>query len=175
MGRDAPASYLAKAVSFIIVPPPKVRANEVLSVINSTIHFFADTGFAYLAYAHNLSVMKWVIVFLAVLNFGYMAFDGTRALVTGSYITPSSGEYKGRLGPWSKVVSAIGIEPESTLMKALFVIWGVAGLVVTVLFLKDPARYKSVLLVANLCSLWYAFAGTTSSLIQLILLWLLKV
>ena len=119
--------------------------------------------------------MKWIIVFLAVLNFGYMAFDGARALVTGSYITPSSGEYKGRLGPWSKAVSAIGIEPEGTPMKTLFVIWGVAGLVITILFLKDPARYKTALLVANLCSLWYAMAGTASSLIQVILLWLMKV
>eukprot|EP01030_Chromulinospumella_sphaerica_P013273 gene13273-biopygen11568 len=72
--------------------------------------------------------MKSIIVFLAVLNFGYMALDGSRALVTGSYIAPSSGEYKGRLGPWSKLVSAVGIEPEGKLMKTIFVVWGIVGL-----------------------------------------------
>lgn len=119
--------------------------------------------------------MKWIIVFLAVLNFGYMALDGSRALVTGSYITPSSGEYKGKLGPWSSIVSAAGIEPEGKLMKTIFVVWGVAGLVITMMFLRNPAQYKTVMLVANVCSLWYAMAGTASSLIQIVLLMVLKV
>lgn len=119
--------------------------------------------------------MKWIIGFLAVLNFGYMAIDGGLALITGSYITPSSGEYKGQLGPWSRLADAVGIAPESTLMKGVFVVWGVAGLVITILFLKDPARYKTLLLVANVCSLWYAAAGTASSVIQIVLLCLMKV
>lgn len=118
--------------------------------------------------------MKWIIVFLALLNFGYMAFDGARALATGSYITPSSGEYKGKLGPWSRLVSAVGIEPEGRLMKTIFVIWGVVGIVIAILFLTDPFKYKTWLLVANICSLWYAIPGTASSLIQIILLSLMK-
>ena len=57
----------------------------------------------------------------------YMAFDGVRALVVGSYITPRSGEHAGQLGPWARVVRAVGIPPESTGMKAAFVVLG-AGL-----------------------------------------------
>ncbi|MBX2905268.1 MAG: hypothetical protein KF744_04470 [Taibaiella sp.] len=119
--------------------------------------------------------MKWIIVILAALNFGYMSFDGSRALIAGHYITPSSGNYQGQLGPWSRVVSAVGIEPEGTLMKQVFVLWGLAGMAITALFLSEPEKYRTIMLVANICSLWYALAGTVSSLIQIILLWRMRV
>jgi len=118
--------------------------------------------------------MKWVIVLLAVLNFGYMAFDGGRALIKGSYITPSSGKHAGQLGPWSKLANSIGIDPEGTLMKIIFVVWGIAGLIITWCFLKDPAQYWKWMLIVNIFSLWYAMAGTASSIIQIILLVIMR-
>ncbi|MBI5840539.1 MAG: hypothetical protein HZB19_10590 [Chloroflexi bacterium] len=60
---------------------------------------------------------NWIVVLLIIFNSGWMLFDGTRALVVGDYITPVAGEYAGRLGPWSNLVKAAGIEPRSTLMK----------------------------------------------------------
>jgi hypothetical protein len=40
-----------------------------------------------------------------------------RKLVTGSYTVPAIGAHAGQLGPWAKLVSAIGIEPQSNEMK----------------------------------------------------------
>ena len=64
--------------------------------------------------------LKWIIVLLAVTEAGWMTFDGLRALVVGDYVTPKTGEWAGQLGPWSRLVSAVGIEPRSTLMKCIF-------------------------------------------------------
>ncbi len=53
---------------------------------------------------------------LAALEAGWMMFDGMRALIVGDYVTPKKGPYAGQLGPWSKLVSAIGLAPRSTLI-----------------------------------------------------------
>lgn len=118
--------------------------------------------------------IKWIIIIMAVLNFGYMAFDGSRALATGDYIRPTSGEYAGQLGPWSKAVQKIGINPESTAMKLIFVIWGIAGLAITVAFATGQPWGWKALLVMNICTLWYAMMGTMSGIIQILLLFLMK-
>ena len=33
------------------------------------------------------------------------------ALIAGDYVTPSKGQYAGQLGPWARLVSAVGLEP----------------------------------------------------------------
>jgi hypothetical protein len=120
-------------------------------------------------------ILKWIIIFLAFANAGYMAFDGTKALITGDYIRPKTGEYAAQLGPWTKLVEKIGIDPMSTLMKLIFVFWGIAGLIITVCFaLKMPWAWKG-LLVYNICSTWYLFMGTGSSILQIILLVIVRV
>ncbi len=63
-----------------------------------------------------------------------MLFDGTRALFIGDYVTPKTGEYAGQLGPWSNLVRAISIEPRSTLMKLIFVVYGFAALVIAICY-----------------------------------------
>ena len=77
----------------------------------------------------------WIVVGLALVLAGWFAFEGGRALMVGDYITPKSGKYAGLLGPWSKVVSAVGIKPRSTLMKWVFVIYGAAFLAMLVAFM----------------------------------------
>lgn len=115
--------------------------------------------------------LSWVIVFLAVAEAGWMAFDGTRALITGDYVTPSSGEYAGQLGPWARVVSAVGLAPRSTLMKMIFVIYGVAWLGITAVFAFGNAPWTwAAMFVAALLSLWYVPIGTALGVLQLILL-----
>ena len=52
--------------------------------------------------------------------------------MVGDYVRPQSGEYAGQLGPWTKVVEAAGIEPESPVMKGIFVTQGVLGLLALV-------------------------------------------
>jgi len=117
-----------------------------------------------------VSIIKWVIVLLATMNFGYMAFDGTRALIKGDYIRPRSGEYAGQLGPWSKVVGKVGIDPDSTTMKVLFVAWGLAGLFITACYALKMNWAANGLVLINIFSLWYLIPGTISSALQLALL-----
>jgi hypothetical protein len=120
----------------------------------------------------NTTIMfiKWIIILLAVLNFGFMVFDGSRALATGDYIRPKAGQHAGQLGPWSKAVSTIGINPEGTPMKVIFVLWGLAGLYITYAFLQNKPWAWQAMLVFNIASLWYAMMGTMSSVIQIALL-----
>jgi len=115
-------------------------------------------------------IIKWVIVLLAVLNFGYMTFDGSRALIKGDYVRPQSGEYTGQLGPWSKLVAKIGINPESTAMKVIFLAWGLIGLSVTLCYVLKMNWAPNGLLVINILSLWYLVPGTISSGLQIALL-----
>lgn len=56
----------------------------------------------------------WIVVVLAAVNAGWMLFDGSRALVVGDYVTPSTGEYARQLGPWATLVEAVGLDPCST-------------------------------------------------------------
>ena len=119
--------------------------------------------------------LKWLIVLLAFINAGYMAYDGTRALISGDYIRPKTGEYAGQLGPWTKVAEKIGIDPMSTLMKSIFVIFGVTGMFLAVCFaLNVPWAWKAML-IFNICSAWNLYFGTASSVVQIILLLILRV
>ena len=79
--------------------------------------------------------MTWVRMFIVALGLiegCWMAFDGTRALTLGDYVTPSRGTYAGQLGPWHHVVSTVGIPPRSAAMKLIFVAYGVAWLAIAV-------------------------------------------
>ena len=115
-------------------------------------------------------MLKWIIVVLTVLNAGYMVVDGVRAIITGSYITPSSGEHAGQLGPWTRLVEAVGIESTSTLMKLVFIGYGATWLVVLGFFLAG-ARWAPVSMLAlAICSLWYLWMGTINSMVQIIVL-----
>lgn len=117
-----------------------------------------------------VTIIKWAVVLLAILNFGYMAYDGGRALVKGDYIRPQSGAYAGKLGPWSKVVARIGIDPESTTMKTVFLLWGLIGLIITLCYVLNIHWASKGLIVMNILSLWYLVPGTISSGLQIILL-----
>lgn len=114
--------------------------------------------------------LVWIVVFLALIEAGWMVFDGTRALTVGDYVTPSEGEHAGQLGPWASVVSAVGIEPRSTGMKIAFVAFGSLWLIATVLFvLRVPGAVWGMLAAAVL-SLWYLPVGTVLSFSQIGLL-----
>lgn len=114
----------------------------------------------------------WIVVTIAFILGGWLAFDGGRALVVGDYVTPSSGEYAGRLGPWASVVSAVGIEPRSTLMKSIHVLLGGAWLVAMVGFAMSASWARAGLLTCAVASLWYLPFGTLLSIIEIGLLFL---
>ncbi len=114
--------------------------------------------------------LAWIVVVLAFVEGGWLAFDGGHALVTGEYVTPKSGQYAGQLGPWSKLVSAVGIEPRSTLMKLIHVTLGITWVVIIVFFISGlPWAWWAMILCA-VAALWYLPFGTLLSLMQIALL-----
>ena len=113
---------------------------------------------------------KWVVVILVVFNAAWMAFDGSRALIVGDYVTPKSGQYAGQLGPWAQVVEAVGIPPRSTAMKLIFVVYGLAAIIVGVGFAMElPWAWWGLVITAVFGS-WYLPIGTIINVIALILL-----
>lgn len=114
--------------------------------------------------------LGWIVLVLALIEGGWLAFDGSRALVVGDYVTPRSGQYAGQLGPWAKVVSAVGIEPRSALMKSIHVVLGAVWLGVMVCFALGVPWARTGMLVCAVLGLWYLPFGTLLSIIQIVLL-----
>lgn len=115
--------------------------------------------------------MKWVVAVLVVLTGGWMLFDGARALVVGEYVTPRAGEYAGRLGPWSNLVRAAGLDPRSTPMKLAFVIYGLLYLGSMIAWLGHATWARWALAGLALLGFWYLPFGTLANAMVLILLW----
>ncbi len=118
--------------------------------------------------------MKWIIVILIILNAGWMFTDGLRALVIGDYLTPTNGEFAGQLGPWASILRSTGIEPRSTVVKSIFVLYGVAALTATVAFATDQPWGGSALIVISVLGLWYLPFGTAANILAIILLSLIR-
>lgn len=120
-----------------------------------------------------LSGMPWfgkAVIALAIIQGGWLVFDGGRAIIIGDYVTPHSGQRAGQLGLWARIVSLAGIEPRSTLMKIIHIGLGLGWLgVATGLVLNAPWARPGVLACAVL-SLWYLPVGTLLSAIQIVLM-----
>jgi hypothetical protein len=114
--------------------------------------------------------LRWIVLALALLEGGWLAFDGGRALVVGDYVTPRSGKYAGQLGPWSKLVSAAGLEPRSTLVKSIHLVLGLGWVAASVCFALETAGSWWGMLVCAVLGLWYLPFGTLLSLVQIVLL-----
>jgi hypothetical protein len=117
--------------------------------------------------------MRWqhyIISGLVLLSAGFMTFDGIRAFVAGDYVTPKSGPHAGQLGPWSKLVKALGIEPRSNLMKGIHVLFGAAMLVFLACFLMKISWAPTALLIGAVACLWYLPVGTALNAIVIVLL-----
>ena len=115
--------------------------------------------------------LRWIILALALLQGAWFIFDGTRALRVGDYVTPTSSRRAGQLGPWSRVVSAAGLDPRGTFIKCLHLGLGIAWLVALVAFAFRPEPGWWGVLVCAVASLWYLPVGTLSGLIVIALLW----
>jgi hypothetical protein len=114
--------------------------------------------------------MRKLALFVALLAFieaGWMVFDGARALLIGDYVTPRTGPYAGQLGAWSRVVSAVGIAPRSTLMKSIFTAYGALWLAAIAAFLLGRAWGWTAMLLAAVGALWYLPVGTALSVVQI--------
>lgn len=114
------------------------------------------------------------IVVLGLLLGGWLLFDGSRALVVGDYVTPSSGRFAGQLGPWSSLFEAIGVSPRSFAVKALHVVVGAAWLVGLGGLVFGAGWARPVLFASAVASLWYLPFGTLIALVVGVLLLLTR-
>jgi hypothetical protein len=119
---------------------------------------------------HPRLLLRSILLVLALLEGGWLAFDGGRALLVGDFVTPRQGPAAGRLGPWAEVVSAIGIEPRSTFMKSIHVVLGATWLVVAGAFLRRATWSWWGMLACAAATLWYLPVGTLLSVVQIVLL-----
>jgi hypothetical protein len=112
--------------------------------------------------------MRWVVAVLLAFVGVWMTFDGTRAVIVGDYITPSKGEYAGKLGPWSHLVERIGIPARSTAMKTAFIVIGLVHLAAAALLVSNTVWAPGwFALAASLMGLWYLPFGTVADGIAL--------
>lgn len=115
-----------------------------------------------------MRVLRGCIIFLGLGPGLFMAFDGLRALIIGDYLTRKAGRFAGQLGPWSSVVSAVGIAPRSAVMKIIFVLFGLAWLGAVAGFVRHSRRSTGILVVLAVATLWYLPVGTLVSALVLI-------
>src|SRR4029077_9345532 len=99
----------------------------------------------------------------------WMGFDGTRALTVGDYVTPRSGERAGELGPWHYIVESVGIAPRSTLMKIIFVAFGLAWLIIAAALVRRVPWALNCALIGGGVTLWVLPVGTAFGVIEIAL------
>lgn len=116
--------------------------------------------------------MSWNVAVAAVLSVvlgGWMIFDGARAMIVGDYFTPRTGRYAGSLGLWAWLVLRLGIDPRSTLMKALFVGFGLAWVLVAAGLVFGTAGILQIAIVLALATVWYLPIGSVIALVVFLL------
>ncbi|MFT3783529.1 MAG: hypothetical protein QM790_16065 [Nibricoccus sp.] len=121
-------------------------------------------------------MLKIIVPLAALLLGSWFVYDGARALTKGDYTTPSSGPHAGQLGPWSKIVASVGLDPHGQAMKIAHVSLGVLWIAAAALFVLNPAVGRLALIVCSCGTLWYAPLGTVISLGLLVaLVWFIKI
>jgi hypothetical protein len=115
----------------------------------------------------------WLIILLACVAGGWMIFDGAHALYTGDFVTRSTGDYAGHLGPWSKILQAVGLDPRSTLVKVAFVVIGALWIAAAIIFALGYPGSRTAMLIMAIATLWYLPFGTLVAVVQIVLLTLL--
>jgi hypothetical protein len=121
--------------------------------------------------------MHWariLILLCTLVEAGWMALDGSRALIVGDFITPRSGPYAGQVGPWRHLVRRVGLDPRGTLMMGIFAVYGWGWLLVAVAFGLGAPWAWGAMLVAAAGALWFLPFGTLCSILQIVLLLTLR-
>jgi hypothetical protein len=121
-----------------------------------------------------MTAVRILILLCALVEAGWMTFDGSRALIVGDYVTPESGPRKGELGPWSHAVTAAGLDPRGTPVKMFFVAYGLLWLAVAAAFTFRVSWSFTAMLAAAIGALWYLPVGAVLSAAQIALLVLFR-
>ena len=114
--------------------------------------------------------IRTVVIVLAIVQAGFIAFDGARALRTGAYLTPRLGDYGGRLGEWTRVASTLGAPPRSRAAKWALVGYGAAWLCAAIAFANRAGGAWWAMFVFAAGALWYSSLGVPLCLAQMLLL-----
>ena len=117
-----------------------------------------------------MKTLRILIFMLALLEAGWIAFDGARALATGDYLKPRIGAYGGKLGPWTRLAWAAGTSPHSQRVKALVMGFGLLWLVAAVAFVRGAGGAWWPMMIAAVGALWYSSLVLPLSLAQMLLL-----
>lgn len=106
--------------------------------------------------------IKISILVLALMNGGWMVFDGLHVRITGKYFGPPEP------GPWSGLVSVLGVDPFT--MGPVFIVIGTCwiGSVIGLLYSVSWAWW--VLLFTAIATLWYIPMGSIISIAVIALL-----
>ena len=117
--------------------------------------------------------MNWArvaVLVLVIIEAGWLAFDGTRALIVGDFITPKSGPYAGQLGPWHHLAQLAGLDPRGTPVKVIFAVYGWTWLLLGSAFAVGASWSWVAMLIGAIGSLWFLPIGTLCSAVQIVLL-----
>lgn len=106
-----------------------------------------------------------VVALSSLALYGWWAFDGVHAMVTGDLVTPKSGAYAGQYGPWSKVVDAIGLNSHARAMHVAFLVLGLMGLAITAMWIGHVPYARWALVAFAIASIWYLPFGTVLGLL----------
>ncbi len=109
---------------------------------------------------------KVVFAGVALINGGWMLFDGIHVLIKGKYFGPPEP------GPWSKIVAKVGLNPFS--LGPVFVVLGVLWIAATLGILQGIGWAWALAVLTAILSLWYIPIGTALSIIALIILLVFK-
>src|SRR5262245_61529004 len=117
-----------------------------------------------------MTLLRATVLLCALVEAGWMAFDGTQALVSGRLVTPKSGAHAGQLGPWRHAVTFIGINPDGRAMQVVFAVYGWVWLGMAVAFAFRVTGSWTPMLLLAAGALWYLPIGTVFSVIQVVVL-----
>ena len=109
----------------------------------------------------------YVAAALALIDGGYMITDAIHRFALGDFI-----RIGGQLGPWTAVVSDVGIDPSA--MGPGFLLVGAAQIMAAGLLLLRPRWGYLFVLAMAVATLWYLIFGTLSSLPQIGMMWKLR-
>jgi hypothetical protein len=118
--------------------------------------------------------LRVALILLALFEAGWIVFDGSQALRTGRYLTPRVGAYGGRIGPWTRVASALGAPARSAEAKWALVIYGAAWLGATMAYARRSAPAWWAMFVCAGGALWYSSLSVPLCLAQMLLLVVLR-
>ncbi len=106
--------------------------------------------------------MKWIAIFLALLNGGFMLFDGIHVLLKGKYIGPE------KPGPWANLFYKLNIDVFK--LGPLFICFGLLWLVWLYSLVTQQSWSYTLGVAVCIATLWYLPVGTLFAAIILVLL-----